>query len=85
MQRNIPWTFELREGSIAWLNDRAQKWCDDIIEVVKNEDLTCAIIIYCKPNYDIERVLEFTEHLTYEVHWEIRVRYLNELIHPIMV
>ena len=53
--------------------------------VVKNEDLTCAIIIYCKPNYDIKRVLEFTEHLTYAVHWEIRVRYLNELIHPIMV
>ena len=58
------------KGSLFQLKLASSQY-EDILDVQETDD-SCKILILCKENYDINRVMEFTDNLQLGVDYEIR-------------
>lgn len=60
-----------QKGSIEYLNIVSKKY-SDIIEICKNEKSIGEIIIYVKPNYNIDMIQKFCyKHIPLSISYEI--------------
>ena len=68
-----------QKGSLEYLNNVSKEY-SDIIEICKKEEGIGEIIIYVKPNYNIDNVLEFCyKHIPLSIDYKIVQDYFIQL------